>query len=99
MNDNISGQAGAAMPARSSRQPWPGTSAHSSAVQTNDFEESISHAKNLSNALPAGELNAEEQDEAISMLEEMRDYSTRGTQSWCRRSIHCSLNAGYVGAS
>ena len=43
-------------------------------MQTNDFKESISHAKDLANALPGGELNADEQDEIIAMLEEMRDH-------------------------
>lgn len=58
----------------SPRPPLPGTSAHITAVQTNDFKESISHAKDLANALPGGELNADEQDEIIAMLEEMRDH-------------------------
>ncbi|KAH9982092.1 hypothetical protein BGW80DRAFT_1161611 [Lactifluus volemus] len=36
------------------------------------FREALNHARDLSNALPGGELLVEEQDEIIAMLERLR---------------------------
>jgi hypothetical protein len=41
--------------------------------QTNDFKNALNQAKEIAMALPGGELSIEEQDEIISMLENLRD--------------------------
>ncbi|TFK57705.1 hypothetical protein OE88DRAFT_1620038 [Heliocybe sulcata] len=40
---------------------------------TNEFKESLSHAKELAHGLPGGELLIQEQDELINMLEQLKE--------------------------
>ncbi|KAG6874122.1 hypothetical protein C0995_005538 [Termitomyces sp. Mi166 len=40
---------------------------------TNDFKNAINQAKELAAGLPGGEMQVEDQDEVITMLEELRD--------------------------
>ncbi|KAF4591282.1 hypothetical protein EYR40_009885 [Pleurotus pulmonarius] len=44
---------------------------------TNDFKNTLNHAKELAKSLPGGELMTKDQDEVIQMLEQIRDQKRR----------------------
>lgn len=64
-------------------------------LQTNDYKNTLSQAKEYASHLPGGELNADEQKALIDMLERLREHK----KSVCFSFPFSSCSCGYIGSN